>query len=59
MPLAHAARAGQRALVEFFLARGAEINARDISGSTALYLAAESERPATVSLLRVHLVHRF
>ena len=51
MPLAHAARAGQRALVALFLARGAPIDARDIAGATALYLAAENERPATVALL--------
>ncbi len=51
MPLAHAARAGQRALVELFLANGAPIDARALSGSTALYVAAESERPATVALL--------
>ncbi len=51
MPLAHAARAGQRALVALLLARGAPIDARDIAGATALYLAAENERPATVALL--------
>jgi ankyrin repeat protein len=51
MPLAHAARAGQRALVELLLAQGAPIDARDIAGSSALYLAAESERPATVAAL--------
>jgi ankyrin repeat protein len=51
MPLAHAARAGQRALVELFLAKGAQIDARDIAGSTALYDAAENERQATVALL--------
>lgn len=51
MPLAHAARSGQRAVVELFLAKGAPIDARALSGATALYLAAESERPATVALL--------
>jgi ankyrin repeat protein len=51
MPLAHAARAGQRALVELFLAKGAQIDARDIAGSTALRVAAENERQATVALL--------
>jgi uncharacterized protein len=51
MPLAHAARAGQRALVEFLLARGAQIDARDIAGSTALCVAAENERQATVAFL--------
>jgi ankyrin repeat protein len=51
MPLAHAARAGQRALVELFVAKGAQIDGRDIAGSTALYLAAENERQATVALL--------
>src|SRR6202043_1195910 len=51
MPLAHAARAGQRAPGELFLAKGAKIDGRDIAGATALYLAAESERPATVTVL--------
>jgi len=31
--------------------RGAQIDARDIAGSSALYVAAENERPATVALL--------
>jgi ankyrin repeat protein len=51
MPLAHAARAGQRALVDLFLAKGAQIDARDIAGATALCVAAENERQATVALL--------
>lgn len=51
MPLTHAARAGQRAVVGLLLAKGAQINERDLSGSTALYRAAEGERQATLALL--------
>src|SRR5882724_7557660 len=41
MPLAHAARAGQRAVVELLLASGAQIDARDLAGATALWVAAD------------------
>jgi uncharacterized protein len=51
MALAHAARAGQTALVQMFLELGAPIDARNIAGSTALYAAAESDRAAVVRLL--------
>jgi ankyrin repeat protein len=51
MPLAHAARTGQRALVELFLAEGAPVDARNLAGSTALYAAAENQRQATVAVL--------
>ena len=51
MPLAHAARAGQRALLELFLASGAPIDARDLAGTTSLWAAADSERQASVALL--------
>jgi ankyrin repeat protein len=51
MPLARAARSGQRAVVALFLTKGAQIDGRDIAGATALYLAAESQRQATVALL--------
>ncbi len=51
LPLAHAARAGQRALVELFLASGAPIDARDLAGATALWAAADGERQASVALL--------
>jgi ankyrin repeat protein len=54
MPLAHAARGGHVALVEWFLTEGAAIDARDLNGATALYAAAESERPATVAALLRH-----
>jgi len=50
-PLAHAARAGQRAMTDFLLAKGAQIDARDLSGATALYHAAANEKQATVALL--------
>ena len=51
MPLAHAARSGQIKLVEFFVARGAPIDARNVDGGTALYDAAQSEKHSTVALL--------
>ena len=37
MPLAHAARSGQIRLVEFFLAKGAPIDARNVDGGGALF----------------------
>jgi ankyrin repeat protein len=39
------------ALTERFIADGAPIDARDLNGATALYAAAEAERPATVAAL--------
>ena len=44
MPLAYAARSGQIRLVEFFLAQGAPIDARNVDGETALYAAAQGEK---------------
>ena len=51
MPLAHAARAGQRALVELFLARARRSTRATSAGATALWAATESERQASVALL--------
>ncbi len=46
MALARAARAGHADIVDLFLARGAPVNARNIDGSTALFLAAEEDNRA-------------
>ena len=51
MPLAHAARAGHRPLVELFLAKGAALDARNLAGATALYAATENDRTPIVALL--------
>src|SRR5579863_8697987 len=45
--LAHAAREGHVKLVEFFLAQGAPIDARNVEGTTALFAAAEGQKHAT------------
>ena len=50
MPLTHAAREGHVRLVELFLARGAPIDARNVDGGTALFAAAEHQKPSTVAL---------
>src|SRR5262249_36587107 len=39
---------------ERFIAEGAAIDARDLNGATALYAAAEAQRPATVAALLSH-----
>jgi ankyrin repeat protein len=51
MPLARAARNGHVALVALYLGRGAAVDARNLFGATALYVAAENERTSTVALL--------
>src|SRR5690242_15148231 len=51
MPLAHAARAGHKALVDLFLAEGAAIDARNLAGATALYAAADNDRAPIAGLL--------
>jgi ankyrin repeat protein len=51
VPLARAARVGHIALIELFLSRGAAIDARNLTGTTALYGAAENERHGSVALL--------
>jgi uncharacterized protein len=54
MALARAARAGHGDIVDLFLARGAPVNARNIQGSTALFIAAEEDNRAIVETLIAH-----
>jgi ankyrin repeat protein len=51
MALARAARAGHATLVATFLDLGAPIDARNIAGSTPLYVATERDRLSVVRLM--------
>ena len=42
MPLSRAAKSGDVEIVDLFLEHGADIDVRDLDGSTALYVAAEA-----------------
>src|ERR1700722_14903083 len=48
---ARAPRERRLRVVVLFLANGAPVNARNVDGGTALFAAAEREKPATVKLL--------
>lgn len=50
--LMHAASAGHTEAVKVFIAAGADINARNNEGQTALELASLKEHTETVNLLR-------
>ena len=53
-PLHGVAREGNRPLVEELLAKGAEVNAKDILGRTPLYSAAQNGHDEVEALLRKH-----
>jgi ankyrin repeat protein len=53
-PLHYATSAGQIKMVEFLLAQGADVHAKDCTDTTALHLAAECGSAATVELLLNH-----
>src|ERR1700683_588736 len=48
---ARGAREGRLRLVALFLANHAPINARDVDGGTALFAAAQHQKPSTITLL--------
>lgn len=50
-PLHYAAEAGRKSAVEYLLSRGADVNALNRNGRTALHLAAEQGRTAVVETL--------
>src|ERR1035437_2457514 len=49
--LSAAAAAGNRAMVELLLSRGANVNSKDSHGKTALHIAAEKEFPTVAEVL--------
>ena len=54
MPLHWAAYRGRNEVVEFLIAEGADVNAKNQAGATPLDKAIEKNRDETVSLLREH-----
>ena len=52
--LHHAAKAGQKEIIELLIANGADVNAKDNFGSTPLEFAIRTDHPETADLLRKH-----